>query len=254
MSESNVVVAERMEKRERPVSAGATMQDLLRSAIDRGQLDVAKDIMAMIREEREAQARMAFTAALADFKRDPPEILKAKQVRFTTSRGVTEYRHATLGAVCDAITKALAQHGLSHRWVTEQPQGRVRVTCVLTHSAGHSESVTLESAPDDSGGKNSIQQIASAVSYLERYTLLAITGVATHDMDDDGRGADGQKHECLSEQQVADLQALITEHGIGMPALLTRWKIAALSEILAINYGSVTEDVKAIAARRRERA
>jgi hypothetical protein len=48
----------------------------------------------------------------------------------------------------------------------------------------------MNSGPDDSGGKNKIQAIASAKSYLERYTLLAITGLATKDMDDDGRATD----------------------------------------------------------------
>jgi len=42
-----------------------------------------------------------------------------------------------------------------------------------------------------SGNKNPIQAIASTVSYLERYTLLAITGLTTKDMDDDGKNAGG---------------------------------------------------------------
>ena len=46
-----------------------------------------------------------------------------------------------------------------------------------------------EAPLDTSGGKNNIQAMGSAVSYLERYTLLAITGLSTKEMDDDGRGA-----------------------------------------------------------------
>jgi hypothetical protein len=47
----------------------------------------------------------------------------------------------------------------------------------------------MSAPPDASGGKNTIQQIASTVTYLQRYTLLAITGVATKGQDDDARGA-----------------------------------------------------------------
>jgi hypothetical protein len=36
--------------------------------------------------------------------------------------------------------------------------------------------------------KNAIQQVASTTTYLQRYTLLAITGMSTKGMDDDGRG------------------------------------------------------------------
>jgi hypothetical protein len=42
---------------------------------------------------------------------------------------------------------------------------------------------------DQSGGKNAIQAIASTVTYLERHTAIAITGVAVSDEeDDDGAG------------------------------------------------------------------
>jgi hypothetical protein len=42
---------------------------------------------------------------------------------------------------------------------------------------------------DQSGNKNAIQAIASTVTYLERHTAVAITGVAVSDEeDDDGAG------------------------------------------------------------------
>ena len=49
------------------------------------------------------------------------------------------------------------------------------MTCQITHELGHSESVEMTAPPDDSGGKNTIQSIASTKTYLERYTLLAAT-------------------------------------------------------------------------------
>jgi hypothetical protein len=55
---------------------------------------------------------------------------------------------------------------------------------------GHHEETTLSSSPDDSGGKNSIQAIGSAVTYLQRYTLLALTGLATREQDNDGKTED----------------------------------------------------------------
>ena len=137
------------------------------------------------------EARKAYTQAMAAFKANPPEIVKDKHVKFQTSKGVTEYDHATLGAVCEAIIKGLAQHGISHRWDLAQNENRIKVTCVLTHAMGHSESTSLHSAPDDSGGKNSIQAIGSACAYLQRYTLLAATGLASMDADDDGKATGG---------------------------------------------------------------
>lgn len=163
------------------MKAGMTVADM------RAMLDLQKDWEAN-------EARKAYVAAMAEFKRNPPEIFKRKQVEFTTRDGdTTSYKHATLGDVTTAIINGLAQHGISHRWDTKQEGGRIVVTCILTHSLGHSESTSLEGAPDASGKKNGIQQVASTITYLQRYTLLGASGLATKDEehDDDGRGAGG---------------------------------------------------------------
>jgi len=110
---------------------------------------------------------------MASFKAHPPRIAKNKHVKF----GNTEYDHATLDNVCEVLTKALSDVGISHRWETEQRDGKIIVTCVLTKGV-HSERTSLEAVADSSGSKNAIQAIGSTVTYLQRYTLLAATGMA----------------------------------------------------------------------------
>lgn len=132
------------------------------------------------------EARKGYVAAMAAFKTEPMEILKKKLVEYNE----VSYKHAELSDVTDAVVPAMAKHGLSHRWDVNQQGGQISVTCTITHQLGHSESVTMTAAPDSSGKKNAIQQVASANSYLQRYTLLAATGMATKGMDDDGRGSD----------------------------------------------------------------
>ncbi|WP_167761441.1 ERF family protein [Duganella callida] len=145
-----------------------------------------------LQERLEAnQARKAYVAAMAEFKRNPPQIVKDKLVSFDGRDGSnTSYMHATLGSVCGAIVEGLGRQGFSHRWDTEQPpSGMVSVTCTITHSMGHSEVTRMQAPPDASGKKNAIQQIASTITYLQRYTLLAACGLATNEqMDDDGHG------------------------------------------------------------------
>ena len=134
------------------------------------------------------EARKAYVASMAAFKAEPMEILKRKLVEFTTRDGeTTSYMHAELSDVTDAVVPAMGKHGLSHRWDIKQEGGQITVSCTITHALGHSEAVSMTAAPDGSGKKNPIQQVASTVSYLERYTLLAATGMATKGMDDDGR-------------------------------------------------------------------
>ena len=149
------------------------------------------------------EARKAFADAMVAFKSEEIKIEKNKDVHHN---GKFMYSHATLDNVCRQIIKALQAHGISHSWRVEQVEGKVKVSCVLRHKMGHEETVTLEGAPDTSGAMNAIQALASTVSYLERYTLLASTGLASGVDDDDGATAFG-----LTDQQKAAFEKGIKE-------------------------------------------
>jgi len=151
-------------------------------------LDKLQKLMDLQERWEANEARKAFVAAMAGFKAEPLEIFKNKRVEFTTRDGdTTSYKHAELSDITDVVGPALAKHHLSFRWDIKQGDKGVTVDCILTHIAGHSERVTMSAPPDASGKKNAIQQIASSTTYLQRYTLLAITGMSTKGQDDDGR-------------------------------------------------------------------
>lgn len=148
-----------------------------------------------IQERYEAnEARKAYNAAVAKFKEHPPQINKNKHVEF----GNTKYDHATLDHVVDQITQALSRVGISHRWDVAQNDKDIAVTCILTHELGHSERTTLRATADTSGSKNSIQAIGSAVTYLQRYTLLLACGMAAKGQDNDGN-FQGMSEEAVNE-------------------------------------------------------
>jgi hypothetical protein len=170
----------------------ATPALLLQMAVQQGQsLDYLERLMALQQRWEEMEARKAFVAAMAAFKAGPlAPIYKRKGVGYETKDGdFVGYKHAELSDVTEVVVPAMGAQGLSHRWDIEQKDGRVRVACVVTHAMGHSESVVMDAPPDSSGKKNALQQIASTVTYLCRYTLLAITGMSTRGMDDDAVGA-----------------------------------------------------------------
>ena len=175
-----------------PVSNAAnapTPMDLLRIAMTKdADIDKLTKLMELQERWEAKEARKAFVGAMSKFKLNPPQIAKNKQVSYEGRGGSsTSYWHATLDNVVDAVTKGLSAVGISHSWKTEQEKdGLITVTCVLTHELGHSETIRLSGFPDDSGSKNKIQAVGSTVTYLQRYTLLAGTGLATKD-DTDGR-------------------------------------------------------------------
>lgn len=169
-----------------------TPAQLLEIAVSQNaDLDKLERLMALQERWEANEARKEFVLAMAAFKREPLDIFKTKEVGYTTKDGeFVGYKHATLSDVVNVVVPAMARHDLSHRWDVKQDAGRIAVTCIVTHKRGHSESVMLDAAPDTSGKKNSIQQVASSVTYLQRYSLLLATGLAARDqVDDDGHGA-----------------------------------------------------------------
>ncbi len=166
---------------------------LIEIAVRRGDsMEMVSKLMDLQDRHDAKQAKMAFVQAMSMFKSEHLKIGKNKQVGYQHKEGggSTSYAYSTLDNIMEVAVPVMSQYGLSATWDTKQVNSKIIVTCILSHSMGHSESVTLEAEPDASGNKNKIQQVASSVSYLERYTFLAITGLSVGDntLDDDGQG------------------------------------------------------------------
>lgn len=156
---------------------------LLQLAIQQG-ADIEKLDKLMVMQERwEAkEAQKAYNLAFAAFKAEAVTIIKNRKVNAGPLSGKS---YAELFAVVNAVTPALSRNNLSAAWrLTKDDRDWIEVTCTIKHSAGHVESVSMGGPPDVGGAKNAIQARASTVSYLERYTLKAILGLAEQDDDD----------------------------------------------------------------------
>lgn len=216
-----------MLRRERPAqavipAADITPQQMLAIAVQQGaDLETLEKLMDLRDRWEAMEARKSYVAAMADFKAEPLRILKSKQVNIP---GGAKFAHATLADVCDGVVATLSRFGLSHSWELKQLEnGWPQVTCVITHEKGHSERTVLSAPPDDSGKKNSIQQIASTLTYLERYTLMAACGLAAKDIDNDGNGPKQKEQEPAPEGYEnwhADMAALAGE---GLAKLTAAW-------------------------------
>lgn len=170
-----------VKRNEKQASAPAvTPAQMLSMAVEQGaDLDKLEKLMELQDRWEASQAKKAYVVAMSEFRRECPTIEKTRSGHNTKYAGLSES--------IDQIKSLLAQCGLSHSWRTEQSDALVKVTCTVTHIEGHSENTSLSGAPDTSGSKNSIQAIGSTVSYLQRYTLFAILGLASQEMDTDGQ-------------------------------------------------------------------
>lgn len=158
---------------------------MMLSAMQHGaSLEQIEKMMDLQERWERGEAKKAYDAAFAAFKAEGVEILRRKQV---TDGPLVGKRYAELHDVVSAVTAALSRHGLSSSWkLTRDELDWMEVTCYLRHVAGHEEAVSMGGPPDIGKGRNAIQARASTKTYLERYTLKAITGLSEQDDDTDG--------------------------------------------------------------------
>jgi len=219
-----------MTKRELAAIETSTVPtDLIRVAFEKGYTpDQIKELLLIQERWESNNARKEYHVAMTAFKANPPKIKKDKSVAY----GTTKYNHASLANVTESINAELSKHGLSASWTTHQ-NGAISVTCKITHVKGHSEETTLTAAADTSGAKNAIQAIGSAISYLQRYSLLALTGLATSEMDDDGNAA---VMAFISEKQVGQLVDMIADKEVDIEKFCKWLNVESLDKIPASKF------------------
>jgi len=182
--------------------ATATPADLIRIAVEQN-MDVEKLSKLMDLQERwEANdARKQYFDAFAAFQSMVPVLHKSKEGH--------NYKYAPLGDIAQQIKPSLEQCQLSYRFDIQDTGDLISVTCIISHRAGHQEKTTMTAAPDPSGSKNAIQARGSAVSYLQRYSLIGALGLTTADTDMDGR----LSSETISDGQAASIKARLEYTG-----------------------------------------
>jgi hypothetical protein len=195
---------------EKDVEVGALVPITPMSLIARAQetnasIEQMQQLFELQIRYEENEAKKAYHKAVAAFKTEVIKIVKDKKVGYENNDGsFTGYTHVSLGNVINTITPFLSRHGLSLSWDTIQQGGDISTTCTLTHELGHSTSTTMQAQKDNTGRKNAIQQVASTISYLQRYTALAITGLAAAEQDDDAVGSEPEEAEKTENFAITD--------------------------------------------------
>lgn len=180
-----------------------TPSSMLQMAVEKGaSLEQMQQLMDLQERWEANEARKAYVSAMSQFRADCPSITKTKKAHNSMYAGLAE--------TIDEIKDLLSLCGLSHAWKTEQHESLTTVTCCVTHVLGHQECTSLFAAPDTSGSKNNIQAVGSTISYLQRYTLFSILGLASKEMDNDG----GAPVEYITEEMVNILDSKLVEHEI----------------------------------------
>lgn len=232
---TSTVIAERTDSR--LAHHERTPAELIELVLEKGEgVDQIAKLMELQERWEKRQAEKAFIAALQAFKANPPKIIKNAVLEHFGTKGKKPSAYASADHVANILQPALARHGLTYRWESaDAPGGLVRVTCVLTHSGGHSERTSLVAAADGSGGKTGPQQVGSTVTYLQRYTLLAACGIVVQGADDDGRGG-ATGDERISDEQAEEIARLLNETRADAAKFFAYFGVDGVPEIRKADY------------------
>lgn len=213
------------------VASGSSAMDIIQLAMDKN-LDIAKieGLLKLKLEFDAVEAEKAFTMAMTAFKKDPPIIKKDKE-----NKQYGSY-YTTIGHLINTSLPKMSKNGFSHKWTVDQ-SADIRVTCIVTHKKGHSNSASMSAPPDSSGSKNPIQQIKSTITYLKAATFESVMGLASTNanVDDDGNGA-GPGVEYITEKQKGEILDMIADTDTDEVTFLNYLKANSIDEIPAKSY------------------
>lgn len=233
--------------------AAVTPMTMIDRALATGAAPETLEKLLALQERWEAnQGRKAFDEAMAAAKAEIPTIRKNRTVDFTSQKGRTHYKHEDLAEIAATINPILGKHGLSYRFRTTSTIGEpISVTCIVSHRLGYSEENTLVGPRDDSGNKNSLQQIGSTLTYLQRMTLKAALGLAAAEDDDGQVGGTGDDDRPVNAAEIETLRQQIKETSTDEPAFLKWLDVGALD---SIRISALPRIMKSFEAKKRRMA
>lgn len=212
----------------------ANILEVIARAANDPTTDVSKmeKLLEMYERISAKNAEVAFNAGMKAAQEEMPRILRNKQNQQTNSR------YADLEQVNAAIVPVYTKHGFSLSFGTADCPiaGHFRITCLVSHVAGHSRSYQADVPADMTGMKGNQNKTAthgfgSTMSYGRRYLTLLVFNITLTNED-----TDGNKGETVSDEQIANIQALMEEVAADKAKFLAYLKVDSLDQILAKNY------------------
>lgn len=180
---------------------------------------------------------MSETGALAAALAKAQAVMKS--AKFNKQNPHFKNRYADLASIIEATRKPLTDNGLSITQATEVNGHGFGLRTTLRHSSGESVDAFY---PLPANAKP--QELGSALTYARRYSLSSIVCIAADDDDD----AEAAKHvdtgELIMQDQVADLEKMVTDIGGDRAAelkagTLKYFKIKSFDEVLVVDFPRV---------------
>lgn len=149
----------------------------------------------------------ALAAALAKARLSMGAIPKNK----TANAGKFSYRYADLADVMEAVKQPLADKGLVLSQHVHGEANNIGIETVLLHESGEWMSSTI-SIPvvSQNGRMNAAQEVGTTITYLRRYSVTAMLGIASDD-DTDASDAPAPPKPAVPDKKPDDSGKLVAD-------------------------------------------
>jgi hypothetical protein len=109
----------------------------------------------------------------------------SKEVKPIPRNGTNPHFHSTFATLDDIVVGIAGPLEKSDLSYIQMPTGENQLVTVLMHKSGEFMESTVKMVPKE----NTPQGQGSAITYMRRYSLSAMLGLSTGELDDDGNGA-----------------------------------------------------------------
>lgn len=243
----NAVIKQNVMPQEVATTDAGTIMSVISRAASDPSVDMDKMERLLLMHERilAKNAEAAFNDAMT---RVQAEVGRVAADLYNTQ---TRSKYASYAALDGKLRPHYTAHGFSISFDTgqEAPEGFVRVLAYVSHSAGHTRTYNAMVPADGKGAKGGdvmtkTHAFGAGTAYGMRYLQKMIFNIAIGEEDNDGNDPDP---ETVSREQVANIEALLTEVGGDKAKFLKYFRAESIEAIPAASYA------KAIAALEKKR-
>lgn len=194
-------------------------------------------LMAMYERMEAHRAESAFNEAMMEAQG------KIGRIGADRENKQTHSWYATYAAIDREVRPVYAECGFSLSFNTEPVENHdiLRVTCMVSHKAGHTRKYSVDMPADGKGAKGGdvmtkTHAAGSAMSYGQRYLLKLIFNIAigVDPDDDDGNAA---STETITQDQAAKLREWIESTGSDTAKFCKAFKIETVEHLAMKDYG-----------------
>lgn len=162
--------------------ADTFIQQAIAKKID---VETLRGLIELRKKLNDEIAKEAFNTAMAAFQAECPIVEKRKMAK-DDNNNRDLYKYAPLDDIVSQTKDIIGKHGFSYTFRQENDGTTIKVSCIVSHKAGHTEVSIMETGlATKTRMMSSPQQVAATLTFNKRYAFCNAFGIMTGDEDVD---------------------------------------------------------------------